>query len=73
MKIYIETLGCPKNENDSSLFGGILQSQGHKIIFNPQRADVIIVNTCGFINDAKRNPLLLFLKWRLSNDRVPCW
>jgi len=57
VKIYIETLGCPKNENDSELFGGRLEQAGHKIISDSAKADVIIVNTCGFINDAKKESI----------------
>lgn len=53
MKIYIETLGCPKNVNDSELAAGLLEQAGHTIIESPGQADVIMVNTCGFINDAK--------------------
>ena len=53
MRIYIDTLGCPKNENDSELFGGRLEQSGHQLVDAPQEADAIIVNTCGFINDAK--------------------
>lgn len=53
MDIYIETLGCPKNKNDSEVAAGILEHAGHRIIDAPETADVIIVNTCGFINDAK--------------------
>ena len=53
MKIYIETLGCPKNVSDSEVAAGILEAAGHIIIKSPENADGIIVNTCGFINDAK--------------------
>lgn len=53
MKIYIETLGCPKNFNDSQMAAGLLEHAGHIIITQPQDADLILVNTCGFINDAK--------------------
>ena len=57
MKIYIETLGCPKNENDSEIFGGRLEKSGHQLIDEPANADAIIVNTCGFINDAKKESI----------------
>jgi len=57
MKIYIETLGCPKNVNDSEMAAGILEVNGHEIINSPDDADVIIVNTCGFINDAKKESI----------------
>ena len=53
MKVYFETLGCPKNFYDSQIAGGILEAEGHEIINSPDEADIIIVNTCGFINDAK--------------------
>lgn len=53
MKIYIETLGCPKNFNDSQVAAGILEKSHYKIVNSPDESDVIMVNTCGFINDAK--------------------
>lgn len=53
MKIYIDTLGCPKNFNDSEVAAGLLEQAGHRIIEDPRQADVILVNTCGFIHDAK--------------------
>lgn len=53
MKIYIDTLGCPKNFNDSEMAAGLLEHSGHEIVKTPEDADFIMVNTCGFINDAK--------------------
>ncbi|MDD6042264.1 MAG: 30S ribosomal protein S12 methylthiotransferase RimO [Eubacteriaceae bacterium] len=53
MKVFIETLGCPKNFYDSENAAGILENHNHIIVNQPQDADIIIVNTCGFINDAK--------------------
>ena len=57
MKIYIETLGCPKNENDSEHMIGRLEAAGHQLIDAPEDADAIVVNTCGFINDAKKESI----------------
>ncbi len=57
MNIYIETLGCAKNASDSEVAAGILEAAGHKIINDPGEADGIIVNTCGFINDAKKESI----------------
>jgi ribosomal protein S12 methylthiotransferase len=57
MKIYIETLGCPKNVTDSEYAAGILEKAGHKIVENASIAQVLIVNTCGFINDAKKESI----------------
>ena len=51
--ILIVTLGCPKNTVDSENMAYLLQQQGHTILDDPQDADVIIINTCGFIHDAK--------------------
>lgn len=53
MNIYIDTLGCPKNFNDSQVAAGILEEKGYALCSAPDEADIIIVNTCGFINDAK--------------------
>ena len=53
MKVYLETLGCPKNFNDSEVALGSITDQGFEITENPEEADFIVVNTCGFINDAK--------------------
>ena len=46
-------MGCPKNFNDSEFALGILEKAGHQEAETPEDADVILVNTCGFINDAK--------------------
>lgn len=53
MKLYIETLGCPKNFNDSEGIRGIWEKAGMCLTDDPVDADAILVNTCGFINDAK--------------------
>lgn len=57
MNIYIDTLGCPKNFYDSQTAGAILEDNGHVIVTDPSDADVIMVNTCGFINDAKKESI----------------
>jgi ribosomal protein S12 methylthiotransferase len=56
MKIYIESLGCSKNLVDSELILGSLTKAGHQIS-SEEEAEVIIVNTCGFIGDAKKESL----------------
>ena len=57
MKLYIETMGCPKNFNDSESIGGIGESTGMSLTDDPAEADAILVNTCGFINDAKQESI----------------
>lgn len=53
MRVYIDTLGCPKNISDSENAAGLLEEGGHTIANAPDDADAILINTCGFINDAK--------------------
>ncbi len=52
-KVCLVSLGCSKNLVDSEVMLGILKSAGAEITSEEAGADVIIVNTCGFINDAK--------------------
>ena len=68
-KLYIETLGCPKNFNDSEGIGGIWEKAGGEIVANPEEAEVVLVNTCGFINDAKVESIdAIFDMTRLPNE-----
>ena len=57
MKVYFDTLGCQKNYNDSDIAMGLLENRGYEIAQTPEDADAIIVNTCGFIEDAKRESI----------------
>lgn len=67
-KLYIETLGCPKNFNDSEGIGGIWERAGGIVVDDPSEADAVIVNTCGFINDAKVESIdTIFDMTRLEN------
>jgi len=52
MKFYLISLGCPKNLTNSEEFSARLIANGHKMVFTPQQADEIIINTCGFIASA---------------------
>ena len=56
-KIYIDTLGCAKNEYDSQMLAASLTDRGCIIVPDPQEADIMIVNTCGFIEDAKKESI----------------
>jgi ribosomal protein S12 methylthiotransferase len=56
-KYYLVSLGCPKNLVDSEIFAGIIQNSGYAATSHPELADVIIVNTCGFIQDAKQEAI----------------
>jgi len=52
-QIFIDTMGCPKNHNDSELVSGLLTEAGFAVTEDPLNADAVMVNTCGFISDAK--------------------
>lgn len=53
MKVGMISLGCCKNTVDSEIMLGILAERGFEITFQPEEAEVIIINTCAFIEDAK--------------------
>ena len=57
MKVYFGTLGCPKNFNDTQAAEAFCLKEGLGIADGPERVDVIVVNTCGFINDAKKESI----------------
>jgi ribosomal protein S12 methylthiotransferase len=53
-RVSIVTLGCPKNAIDSEGLGGLLAARGHEVVEDPEGAEVVLVNTCGFIDPARR-------------------
>lgn len=55
--IGLVSLGCAKNQTDAEIMLGILANDGFNITYNPSDADVIIVNTCGFIESAKQESI----------------
>lgn len=52
MRVCVITLGCPKNEVDSDRMAAALLATGYDLAGDPEDADVVILNTCGFIRDA---------------------
>jgi ribosomal protein S12 methylthiotransferase len=54
---YVETLGCPKNEVDSEKLVGTLLAQGLTATDDESQADVVVVNTCAFIEDARKESI----------------
>ena len=57
MKIGFISLGCAKNLVDSEMILSTLEKSGCEIVFEPEEADAIFVNTCGFIEPAKKESL----------------
>ena len=56
-KIHITTLGCSKNTVDSEWLAGYLETNQYEVIDSPKDAEVLILNTCGFINDSKEESI----------------
>ena len=57
MKIGLVSLGCDKNRIDSENMLAYLQKDGYELTGDPQQAEIIIVNTCGFIDSAKQEAI----------------
>ena len=53
-RIGVVSLGCAKNQVDAEMMLFTLKQSGYKIVADPAMADVVIVNTCGFIESAKQ-------------------
>ncbi len=54
VRVGLVSLGCPKNLVDGEVMLGHLQRRGHELVTDPRQADVIVVNTCAFIDRAKQ-------------------
>lgn len=70
MKIGFVSLGCAKNLVDSEKIMGMLKEGGHEFVAKPSDAQVIIVNTCGFIQSAKEeaiNTILEMAEYKKKN------
>ncbi len=57
LKVSLVSLGCPKNLVDSEVMLGHLPQDRYEIILDESQADIIVVNTCAFINDAKEESI----------------
>ena len=56
-RVGMISLGCPKNRVDSEIMLGELRSRGLEIVQDIESADTVIVNTCGFIDEAKQESI----------------
>src|ERR1051325_3396302 len=62
MKIGMISLGCPKNLVDSEVMLGLAQQSGHQLTRDAADADVLVVNTCAFIDKAKQESIEAILR-----------
>jgi len=72
-KIRIISLGCPKNLIDSEVMGGLLNQSGSILVDSNDSADIVIVNTCAFINPAKEEAIeeiLMLAEEKKKNQRL---
>ena len=55
--VMMVSLGCSKNRVDAEEMLGVLKSRGHSVVSDPNNADIVIINTCGFIESAKQESI----------------
>jgi len=70
MKVGLVSLGCAKNLVDSEVLLGKLKAGGVSLTSDPEEADLVIVNTCGFIEDAKLESIETILEFTEKGKRV---
>ncbi len=68
-RFWVETLGCPKNRVDSDKLVGTLLADGLLAASSPDRADVVVVNTCAFVEEARAESIETILA--LADVRRP--
>jgi len=62
IKVSLVNLGCPKNQVDAEVMLGQLAAAGYQIEKAPERADLVVVNTCSFIREAKEESIQTILE-----------
>src|SRR5579864_2542376 len=72
MKIGLVSLGCPKNLVDSEVMLGLAKTAGHELTHDPAAADVVVVNTCAFIDAAKRESIETILEMAQYKKEGTC-
>lgn len=70
--VYFLSLGCDKNLTDSEAMLGLLQKAGHSFTDDPAQADVIVINTCSFIGDAKEESIRSILDMASYKESGRC-
>ena len=68
-RYWVETLGCPKNQVDSDKLVGTLEADGYLAAASPDGADLVVVNTCAFIEAARQESVDTVLA--LAESRQP--
>lgn len=69
--LYAVTLGCPKNRVDTEVMLGLLSEAGYEIVTAPEGADILLVNTCGFIQPAVEEAIDVILDLEEIKSKQP--
>ena len=72
MNVGVVSLGCAKNQVDTERMLGLLRRSGYEFTPDPQEAEVLIVNTCGFIDPAKEESIDTILEMAQYKERGRC-
>lgn len=71
IRVHLVSLGCPKNLVDSEVFLGRICSNGFQVASEPEDADILMVNTCGFIDSAKEESVNTILELVAHKEADP--
>lgn len=72
MKVGFVSLGCSKNLVDTEMTIGIFKEQNHEIVSNVEEAEIIVINTCGFIESAKQEAINTILEMAEYKETGKC-
>jgi ribosomal protein S12 methylthiotransferase len=72
MNVHFVSLGCPKNRVDTEVMLGHTAEAGHTVVASPEEAEVIVVNTCGFIGEAKQESIDAILEMARHKEAGTC-
>src|SRR5581483_1991690 len=72
MKVGLISLGCPKHLVDSEVMLGLAQQAGHELTQDAASADVLVVNTCAFIDSAKQESIDTILEMAQHKKTGAC-
>jgi ribosomal protein S12 methylthiotransferase len=70
--LYLLSLGCPKNRVDSEIMLGSLLNEGYKLVDEPENAEVILINSCAFIGEAKQESIDAILEHAQHKETGRC-
>ena len=70
--LYLLSLGCPKNRVDSEVMLGTLLEQGYEVVEDPREAEVVVINSCAFIGEAKQESIDAILEHARLKETARC-